>query len=54
MGGADTTRHAGDALGVWRERWPLHLVRALDGALDGDSVADVHALLSDPTPRSRA
>ena len=54
MGGADTTRHAGDALGVWRERWPLPLVRALDGALDGDSVADVHALLSDPTPRSRA
>ena len=53
MGGADTPRHGGDALGVWRERWPLHLVRALDATLGGADEDDVRRHL-ETTPRSRA
>lgn len=54
MGGAVTPRHDGDALGVWRERWPAHLVEALDAALNGATVDQLSPLLSAPSPRSCA
>lgn len=54
MGGAATPRHAGNTLGVWRERWPLTIVQAVDAALDGATAEDVQILVSDTTPRSRA